>query len=427
MTKIKGKKTQNGMNRKELIDILINEDWYLELASVTILNTSIGYAEEQEMLAKDLGESVVGFRKYVNECKEDYDSIYLIEVENKNVLSEETRCDIARESYVGVKLTWSNGSYVFMDREDRDLLDFCLDFTRVKNKGTYLSEMLGGIKEHYLAHKMSRYGRPSYHDFYALTLMPTVTNFENENVVFELNKDTGNYHINEKIINNEEVIELLNENVVHTFKNIFSEARKNLFEIDDFRTNHRLDMRLDIKIKGIEKEVKGSRIIKQMAEVGNPNRVFLADDFENNNPFKEDLSHLPTGDETKILTIKDKEDLSMNIVGNIEDVRAYINKGLHHKLYDEAKINSARVFEIEKGIVVVKIKEIYLPTTATSLTYKDGHEQQFITPHQIITPSKIYKSEEIRIEKIADREKRNGSAETRLSYQPYRALLETIE
>src|SRR5699024_9628194 len=113
-----------------------------------------------------------------------------------------------------------------------------------------------------------------------------------------------------------------------------------------------------------------------------------------------------------------------NIVGNIEDVRAYINKGLHHKLYDETKINSARVFEIEKGIVVVKIKEIYLPTTATSLTYKDGHEQQFLTPHKIITPSKIYKSEEIRIEKIADREKRNGSAETRLSYQPYRALLE---
>ena len=73
------------------------------------------------------------------------------------------------------------------------------------------------------------------------------------------------------------------------------------------------------------------------------------------------------------------------------------------------------------------LKEIYLPPTAENLTYKDGHEQQFITPHQIITPSKIYKSEEIRIEKIADREKRNGSAETRLSYQPYRALLEAIE
>lgn len=427
MTKVQTKKTQIEMNRKELIDVLINEDWYLELVSVTILNNSISYAEAQQLLAKDLDESYASFIKYMKGCEEDNDKINLIEVENENILSDKTRYEIVRESYVSVQLTWSKGSHIFLSIDDKDLLDFCLDFTRVKNKGVYLSEMLDGIKKHYLAHNTSNYGRPSYHEFYTLTSMPTIKSFENENTVFELNKDTGNYHINKNIIDNEEVIELLNENVVHTFKNIFSEARKNLFEINDFRTNHKLDMRLDIKIKGIEKEVKGSRIIKQMAEVGNPNRVFLTDDFENNNPFKEELPHLPVGNEDKILTIEDTEDFSMNIVGNIEDVRAYINKGLHHTLYNEKNIHSARVFEIEKGIVIVKIEEIYLPATAENLTYKNGHEQQFITPHLIVTPSKIYKSDDIKIEKIADREKENGSAKNRLNFPSYRALLETIE
>lgn len=427
MTKIKGKETQNGMNRKELIDILINEDWYLELVSVTILNNSISYAEEQKLLAKDLDESYATFIKYMKGCEEDGDKINLIEVENKNILSEQTRYEIVRESYVSVQLTWSKGSHIFLNVDDKDLLDFCLDFTRVENKGVYLSEMLDGIKKHYLAHNTSNYGRPSYHEFYTLTSMPTVTNFENENVVFELNKDTGNYHINKDIIDNEEVIKLLNENVVHTFKNLFSDARRNLFEINDFRTNHKLDMRLDIKIKGVEKEVEGSRIIKQMAEVGNPNRVFLSDDFENSNPFKEDLSHLPIGNEDKTLIIKDKEDFSVNIVGNIEDVRAYINKGLHHTLYNEKDINSARVFEIEKGIAIVKISEIFLPAAAKELTYINVHEQQFITPHLIITPSEIYKSDEINIQKVVDREIENGSAKNRLNFPSYRALLEAIE
>lgn len=427
MTKVQTKKTQSEMNRKELIDVLINEDCYLELVSVTILNNSLSYAEEQKLLAKDLDESYATFIKYMKGCEEDGDKINLIEVENKNILSEKTRYEIVKESYVGVQLTWSKGSYIFLNREDKELLDFCLDFTRVKNKGVYLSEMLDGIKKHYLAHNTSNYGRPSYHEFYALTNMPTVTDFESENVVFELNKDTGNYHIDKDVIDNKEVIESLNENVVHTFKNLFSQARRNLFEINDFRTNHKLDMRLDIKIKGVEKEVKGSRIIKQMAEVGNPNRVFLSDDFENSNPFKEDLPHLPVGNENKILTIEDTEDFSVNIVGNIEDVRAYINKGLHHTLYNKKDINVARVFEIEKGIVIVKIKELYLPATAEHLTHKYGHEQQFITPHLIVTPSEIYKSDEINIRKVMDREIESGSAKNRLNFPSYRALLEAIE
>lgn len=427
MTKVQTKKTQIEMNRKELIDVLINEDWYLELVSVTILNNSISYAEEQKLLAKDLDESYASFIKYMKGCEEDNDKINLIEVENKNILSEKTRYEIVKESYVSVQLTWSKGSYIFLNVEDKELLDFCLDFTRVKNKGTYLSEMLDGIKKHYLAHNTSNYGRTSYHEFYALTNMPTVTDFESENTVFELNKDTGNYHIDKNVIDNKEVIESLNENVVHTFKNLFSDARRNLFEINDFRTNHKLDMRLDIKIKGVEKEVKGSRIIKQMAEVGNPNRVFLSDDFENSNPFKEDLSHLPIGNEDKTLIIKDTEDSSMNIVGNIEDVRAYINKGLHHALYNKKDINVAKVFEIEKGIVIVKIKELYLPTTAEHLTHQHGHEQQFITPHLIVTPSEIYKSDEINIRKVMDRATEGGSAENRLNFPSYRELLEAIE
>ena len=53
------------MNRKELIDILINEDWYLELVSVTVLNNSISYAEEQQLLAKDLDESYASFIKNI--------------------------------------------------------------------------------------------------------------------------------------------------------------------------------------------------------------------------------------------------------------------------------------------------------------------------------------------------------------------------
>ena len=73
-------------------------------------------------------------------CEEDGDKINLIEVENKNILSDKVRYEIVRESYVSVQLTWSKGSYIFLNREDKELLDFCLDFTRVKNKGAYLSK-----------------------------------------------------------------------------------------------------------------------------------------------------------------------------------------------------------------------------------------------------------------------------------------------
>ena len=50
-----------------------------------------------------------------------------------------------------------------------------------------------------------------------------------------------------------------------------------------------------------------------------------------------------------------------------------------------------------------------------------------MTPHLIVTPSEIYKSDEINIRKVMDREIESGSAKNRLNFPSYRALLEAIE
>ena len=77
-------------------------------------------------------------------------------------------------------------------------------------------------------------------------------------------------------------------------------------------------------------------------------------------------------------------------------------------MYNEKDINVARVFAvIEKGIVVVKITEVTLPPTLENLRYhSNGHEQQFMTPHLIVTPSEIYKSDEINIRSKSSRNRK---------------------